>query len=203
MVSQAKIYYEDPKKLFHEYFQYACSLKAHGKATKSVKMEKNHFLSVFIAVFGKLRWMSFFFKFNMLVGYHKFKNTFRGLFSRFNTFWSIVNCYIPKSVYQSHKRSLMTDLLWQSSHGRAPMTDLSWQTSHNRPLMTDLSWQRSHNRPLMTELLWQTSHDRPLMTDLSWLSSVDRPPWQIFYDGALMKDLSWQTSYDEALMTEF
>ena len=203
MVSQAKIYNEDPKKLFHEYFQYACSLKAHGKATKSVKMEKNHFLSVFIAVFGKLRWMSFFFKFNMLVGYHKFKNTFRGLFSRFNTFWSIVNCYIPKSVYQSHKRSLMTDLLWQSSHGRAPMTDLSWQTSHNRPLMTDLSWQRSHNRPLMTELLWQTSHDRPLMTDLSWLSSVDRPLWQIFYDGALMKDLSWQTSYDEALMTEF
>jgi hypothetical protein len=36
---QAKIYYEDPKKLFHEYLQYVCSLKAHGKATKSGKME--------------------------------------------------------------------------------------------------------------------------------------------------------------------
>ena len=31
------------KKVFHEYFHYACSLKAHGKATKSGKKEKNFF----------------------------------------------------------------------------------------------------------------------------------------------------------------
>jgi hypothetical protein len=29
-----------PKKVFHEYFHYACSLKSHGKATKSGKKEK-------------------------------------------------------------------------------------------------------------------------------------------------------------------
>ena len=32
-----------PKKVFHEYFHYACSLKAHGKATKSGKKETNFF----------------------------------------------------------------------------------------------------------------------------------------------------------------
>jgi hypothetical protein len=29
-----------PKKVFHEYFHYACYLKANGEATKSGKMEK-------------------------------------------------------------------------------------------------------------------------------------------------------------------
>ena len=32
-----------PKKVFYEYFHYACSLKSHGKATKSGKKEKNFF----------------------------------------------------------------------------------------------------------------------------------------------------------------
>ena len=32
-----------PKKVFHEYFHYACYLKANGEATKSGKMEKQTF----------------------------------------------------------------------------------------------------------------------------------------------------------------
>ena len=49
LVSQEKIYYEDPKKLFYEYFQYVCSLKDNGKATKSGKMEKFLFCDYVIA----------------------------------------------------------------------------------------------------------------------------------------------------------
>ena len=49
LVSQEKIYVEDPKKVFHEYFHYACYLKANGEATKSGKMEKFLFCDYVIA----------------------------------------------------------------------------------------------------------------------------------------------------------
>jgi hypothetical protein len=79
-----------PKKVFHEYFHYACYLKANGEATKSGKMEKN-ILTILTDSLSS-RWC-YAWKYTLLVGFSS-ENIFWGPQKRY--FMNIFIMLFPK-----------------------------------------------------------------------------------------------------------